>query len=948
MERKIIVLFFALWLCIEADAEAQNFWQPLNGPSGAILSLIINSSEHIFAGTDGGGVFRSTDNGQTWTPVTTGLTHKIVYTFAINSGGDIFAGTDGGVFLLKNNVESWMQVFDKPTIALAINSSGHIFAGTNANGMNLFRSTDNGNSWESLYIAGGFVSPQIFPLAINSSDYIYAGIKHLNNRLLQSTDNGVNWTTVSPVLNPNFILSIAINSSDQVFVGTNGSGVFRFTNNGGSWEQLNNGLTNTDILSLAISSSGHVFTGTNGGGVFRSMDNGESWTQINTGLTNIFVNTIAINSNGYIFAGTKGGMFRSVQSPMVTTNSATNVNSTSATLNGTVNPNGLSTTVKFEFGLTNSYGREVTATPSPLSGTNSFSVSAELNDLSPGTEYHYRVVATNSNGTTNGADQTFTTLGAVPTVITNSTTKIDSTFAMLNGMVNPNGLSTTVNFEYGKTLSYDSTITATQSPVNGTDSVSVSAEITGLSPGTEYHYRAVATNSLGTTTGSDQTFITYSSTFKLNTTLSFQNRANAFDYPANDYRILGLPGASNQSVKDFLSGEQNKDWQVFWDNGGASNFFVEFREGPEFLFSVGRSFWIINKGPLNIDTTVRSAPLNAVQEAEILLPHLGWNLITNPYTSSIEWSKIQSVNGISHPIYSYNGSYSTPSSFDPYVGYYFYNDPMNSKGTLKIPYSLLFSGPSVTEYVNPIKWRVNITLSSGDFIDKINSFGVASEASLGLDHFDFRKPRAIATIPTVAFNRPAWDANYSTFATDIRPEFEESESWDFEVRSTQRAASQLVFSSIVRIPNQFEIYLIDEGRARTVNLREDSLYNFTPVAELSKFRVVVGKKEMVQEKLNSVALPKEFELGHNYPNPFNSTTTISVAVPFPSDIRLKVYNILGEEVKTLYDGTLVAGRYWFNWDGRNAEEKNVATGVYLYRLSTSMGVALSGKMILMR
>jgi flagellar hook assembly protein FlgD len=89
-------------------------------------------------------------------------------------------------------------------------------------------------------------------------------------------------------------------------------------------------------------------------------------------------------------------------------------------------------------------------------------------------------------------------------------------------------------------------------------------------------------------------------------------------------------------------------------------------------------------------------------------------------------------------------------------------------------------------------------------------------------------------------------------------------------------------------------------------------------------------------------------LGPNYPNPFNPTTTIPVAVPVTSEIKLKIYNLLGAEVKMIYDGTIEAGRYWFNWDGRNEAGNTVATGVYLYRLSTSTGTSLLGKMILIR
>ncbi len=95
-----------------------------------------------------------------------------------------------------------------------------------------------------------------------------------------------------------------------------------------------------------------------------------------------------------------------------------------------------------------------------------------------------------------------------PTATTNAATNISATSATLNGTVNPNGLSTTVQFEYGKTASYGNTITAAQSPITGISAVSVNAALSGLSLNTQYHYRVVATNSAGTTTGGDHSFST--------------------------------------------------------------------------------------------------------------------------------------------------------------------------------------------------------------------------------------------------------------------------------------------------------------------------------------------------------------------------------------------------------------------------------------------------------
>ena len=95
--------------------------------------------------------------------------------------------------------------------------------------------------------------------------------------------------------------------------------------------------------------------------------------------------------------------------PTVTTNAATGVSASGATFNGTVNANNASTTVTFQYGLSTSYGSSIAATPSPVTGASATAVSTAMTGLIPGATYHYRAVGVNSQGTTNGADQTFTT-----------------------------------------------------------------------------------------------------------------------------------------------------------------------------------------------------------------------------------------------------------------------------------------------------------------------------------------------------------------------------------------------------------------------------------------------------------------------------------------------------------------------------------------------------------
>jgi uncharacterized protein (TIGR02145 family) len=199
------------------------------------------------------------------------------------------------------------------------------------------------------------------------------------------------------------------------------------------------------------------------------------------------------------------------QVPAATTQAATNLSATGATLNGTVNANDLSTTVTFEYGTTTDYGQTTAGSPGQVTGNTSTIVSAVLTGLTPGTTYHFRIKAVNSVGITYSSDMVFSTTGLVPIVTTLAAINISATGATLSGSANANGLTTTVIFEYGTTASYGQNATPTFDQITGNSNIAEYATITGLTQNTTYHFRIKAVNSAGTTYGSDLTFATLNS-----------------------------------------------------------------------------------------------------------------------------------------------------------------------------------------------------------------------------------------------------------------------------------------------------------------------------------------------------------------------------------------------------------------------------------------------------
>ena len=326
-------------------------------------------------------------------------------------------------------------------------------------------------------------------LTPNTQYYVKA---YVTNEKGTGYGNAVSFTT-----NP-LILATVTTSPITSITSSSASGGGNVTSDGGSEVTARGVCWNT--LPIPTTSN---FKTTDGSGT-------GSFTSSIAGLqpsTIYYVRSYAINGVGIAY-GDEINFPTICVAPSATTNPPSSVGTTTATLLGTVNGNSASTTVTFEYGISDSYGSTVTATPGTVTGSSNTNVSANISGITPGQTYHYRVKAVNCGGTSDGLDQTFTTGCIEPSATTNPASPVGSSTATLNGTVNANDCSTTVTFEYGETTSYGETVTATPSSVTGNSNAAVSANISGLTPCKLYHFRVKAVNEGGTKYGSDQSFTT--------------------------------------------------------------------------------------------------------------------------------------------------------------------------------------------------------------------------------------------------------------------------------------------------------------------------------------------------------------------------------------------------------------------------------------------------------
>ena len=354
----VTVILIGLVPQLRADEHAEpnkSGWVQTNGPyGGEILTIYAAPKGVLFVGTEGAGVFRSTDRGNSWAPLNTGLHYEpgegfTGVTALVQKGDTFYTGTRRTLYASTDGGNTWHPVSSfqaHESISGIVVIGNRIYVGTLNTGV--WYSDDDGNSW--LQVNDGFgpglirelssigttlvagVGDRIFRKRTNADemsavhddfvlqqidsfaamgDLLYVGGNVRNGGgLFVSNDEGDSWTRISVKEMKHTIMALAV-FGGTLYAGTYGSGVFRSDDKGKSWTPVNKGLTDRTVSTLLAVNEDTVFAGTSEGGIFRTMDGGDSWVEVNTGLTNTSVGGLAVIGKT-IYAGMSERLVRSV------------------------------------------------------------------------------------------------------------------------------------------------------------------------------------------------------------------------------------------------------------------------------------------------------------------------------------------------------------------------------------------------------------------------------------------------------------------------------------------------------------------------------------------------------------------------------------------------------------------------------------------------------------
>ncbi|HNP78524.1 MAG TPA: T9SS type A sorting domain-containing protein [Cyclobacteriaceae bacterium] len=401
-----------------------------------------------------------------------------------------------------------------------------------------------------------------------------------------------------------------------------------------------------------------------------------------------------------------------------------------------------------------------------------------------------------------------------------------------------------------------------------------------------------------------------------------------------DYRIIAVPytftsATANDVLVPSLGAYDNTVWRLLTLNAGATDW-TELN-GTSTL-EVGRGYWLIYKPGGSPALAVSSTPAVTKENPTSITLSPGWNQIGNPYPFDIDWAQVLAANpavptgatGVLTTLKSFVGGadFTSVTSLKATQGGFAHNGS-SSAITLKIPVVVTGTGGRRVEpssRLDEANWKLPIALKNGTNTTNLGAIGMNPDASNGVDAFDDLNPPVFQDYLRIDFPHP--ESRVKKLGVDIVQQ-QNDYTWHFTVSTNQSGTTELMWDNSGFGPGSRELFLFDIALQKPVNMREATRYSFDP--SVSKdFRIYYG------EQLEKKIMPDFVQLGDAYPNPSTGVSIIPFTLPDQGTsygVKVEVYDMLGQLVATLQDGTLPSGFYNIAWNGSQQNP-----GMYVYRL----------------
>ena len=410
--------------------------------------------------------------------------------------------------------------------------------------------------------------------------------------------------------------------------------------------------------------------------------------------------------------------------------------------------------------------------------------------------------------------------------------------------------------------------------------------------------------------------------------------------PSERWRMLSFPGSQdNPSIA-----KPKQEGHVFyvWDLDD-STWVV-----PDSIYT-GQAYWFKhiyeNPVPFSSDSGM-AIPL----EPYTINLKNGWNMVGSPFAFPVEVAA--DPNEVS-ALYFFGDSTNRDGwslqeyRMDPWAGYAVYTD-LDSATVDLLPFPIEDEENSSNRIAEE-GWTIVLSAESERYIDKTMVIGRHSNAKDVKDNMDIPILPSVGKGLSMALSLDN-DTRFD-HSSDIRSIDEQNGVWSVSIFSgSDPGPVQFSAAAEGSIPPEISVAVLD---IQTRKIYTDVLVNpFTIDERLSlayELKFVAGDPAYVESMLLEILsqIPSEFALGQNYPNPFNPITRMDYLLPRRSDVSIRVYNMLGQEIITLLRQEQPYGKYSVSWNGLDKSGKQVASGVYFTELRAG-SIRKTRKMLLLK
>ena len=420
-------------------------------------------------------------------------------------------------------------------------------------------------------------------------------------------------------------------------------------------------------------------------------------------------------------------------------------------------------------------------------------------------------------------------------------------------------------------------------------------------------------------------------------TMVHKNSSYPLGIESGSWRLISWPGIPNDLS---IASSKLTEGHIFYQYKSLAKAYVI----PE-IIEPGRAYWFKHKykdAVIFDEDTSSSVPL----ENYVINLKPGWNMIGSPFSFSVHFEK-DSLAGdlITYGNLDKNGWSSAQSTLEPWNGYAVFAS--DSTSITLFPFDQ--EDTSRARLTATDEWTLNLKLDSDSYFNYMTVVGRKNFAINSEDIYDTPSLPALENKLDLVSKLEGKDSY--EYVKDIRSTDEFNGVWDLRLNA-QKDQENIILSASAKelIPEGLHYSLIDIQK-RVINYEI-----FSTVIEIEKdpglsydLKLVSGDLNYVMSKSKEILdnIPDQYSLSQNYPNPFNPITKMDYELPKRSRVIISIYNVLGQEVKTLLNEEQNYGSHSILWNGVDQSGKAMSTGVYFARMTTD-SFSQTKKMLLLK